>query len=413
MAFSCEGTGGTISHAGGKTIHTFSADGTFDISGCGTGDIEYLIVAGGGGGGRSRAGGGGGGGVVSGTDVAFSGSASVAIGAGGTGASTNGAQGGDGGNSTWNSHTATGGGGGGAETTHNGRAGGSGGGAGAASFDPGTPGTGTAGQGHDGGTATSAGSPNLGGGGGAGAAGGNGSGSGGGTGGNGGAGVSNSISGSAVYYAGGGGGGGATTDGTGGTGGGGAAGSPPTAGTDGLGGGGGACWSTDNAGADGGDGIVILSYDTPANPPTLDTNAASSIALETATLNGDITTTGGDTPDERGFVWDTESHSDPGNTAPASSAYADYETETGTFGTGAYTYGATGLDPTTTIYVRAYAHNANGYAYGNEVSFTTKLPAGFEWENVSGSTYDAADTQTIFAEELNDLLRRIEALEGA
>jgi hypothetical protein len=43
-------TGGTITTAAGKTIHTFTSSGTFEVT-SGSGDVEYLVVAGGGGGG--------------------------------------------------------------------------------------------------------------------------------------------------------------------------------------------------------------------------------------------------------------------------------------------------------------------------------------------------------------------------
>jgi hypothetical protein len=43
-------TGGTITTAAGKTIHTFTSSGTFVVT-SGSGDVEYLVVAGGGGGG--------------------------------------------------------------------------------------------------------------------------------------------------------------------------------------------------------------------------------------------------------------------------------------------------------------------------------------------------------------------------
>jgi hypothetical protein len=50
-------TGGTVTTAGdGKTIHTFTASGTFTVT-SGNGNVEYLVVAGGGGGG-------GGGGII-------------------------------------------------------------------------------------------------------------------------------------------------------------------------------------------------------------------------------------------------------------------------------------------------------------------------------------------------------------
>ncbi|MEO6833817.1 MAG: hypothetical protein ABI169_16540, partial [Chitinophagaceae bacterium] len=40
-------------------------------------------------------------------------------------------------------------------------------------------------------------------------------------------------------------------------------------------------------------------------------------------------------------------------------------------GTGAFSSNLTGLDPNKTYYIRAYATNSSGTAYGNEVSFTT------------------------------------------
>ena len=53
-------TGGTITTAGGYTIHTFTSSGTFNASKAGT--VEYLVIAGGGGGGSTVGGGGGAGG---------------------------------------------------------------------------------------------------------------------------------------------------------------------------------------------------------------------------------------------------------------------------------------------------------------------------------------------------------------
>ena len=91
----------------------------------------------------------------------------------------------------------------------------------------------------------------------------------------------------------------------------------------------------------------------------------------TATGNGNITALGGDAnADKRGFVYDTTSRGDPGNTAPGDSDYSDYVEDTGTYSTGAFTKTLTGLAGET-YYVRAYAHgdDAEGYAYGDEVSF--------------------------------------------
>lgn len=55
----------------------------------------------------------------------------------------------------------------------------------------------------------------------------------------------------------------------------------------------------------------------PVAPPTVATTAASPVGVTTATLNGNITATGGVTPNYRGFVWGTTSiPTNPGNVAP-------------------------------------------------------------------------------------------------
>lgn len=107
--------------------------------------------------------------------------------------------------------------------------------------------------------------------------------------------------------------------------------------------------------------------------PTVTTQAASTVKDATATLNGNITSTGGENNDKRGFVYDTSSQSLPGNVAPASSGYASSVESTGSFGTGAYTNGISGLTGGQTYYARAYSHNSGGYSYGSEVSFTTAI----------------------------------------
>tara|TARA_R100000152_G_C6771943_1_gene198621 strand:+ start:91 stop:1782 length:1692 start_codon:yes stop_codon:yes gene_type:complete len=265
-------TGGTVTTSGGNTIHTFSSDGNFVVSGA-AGTIDYLIIGGGGGGCQ---GGGGAGGVIYQTNQSIAiGTYAVVVGAGGGGDNSPSAgKGGDGGDSSFNSQTAIGGGGGGSGGT-NGGDGGSGGGN--ARDGGGNNGSGTSGQGNDGGHTTDGSWRGGGGGGGAGGAGqpGDGNGTQGGEqGGNGGAGATYSISGSSVCYAGGGGGG---TQGTGGYGsatcgggrgyypGGGTGGGEGGAmeGTDGTGGGGGGTHGSENFAGDGGDGVVIISYTTP------------------------------------------------------------------------------------------------------------------------------------------------------
>lgn len=261
-------TGGTITTSGNFKIHTFTSSGTFTVV-SGAGNLDSLVIAGGGSGGTSSggAGGGGAGGLIYTTAEAASITAyPVTVGAGGATPFPTLTFGNNGANSDFNGHTATGGGGGGSYSSNNAQNGGSGGG-GANNFATGFPGgLGTVGQGNDGGAGSSGSTSAMGGGGGAGAVGGAGSGS---TAGDGGVGVSNSITGTPIFYAGGGGGGTetpfSTIAGAGGNGGGGAGSVDSTAatdGTDGKGGGGGGGGSNAGAGPSGkgGDGVVIIRY---------------------------------------------------------------------------------------------------------------------------------------------------------
>lgn len=144
---------------------------------------------------------------------------------------------------------------------------------------------------------------------------------------------------------------------------------------------------------------------------SVDTLAATDVVVDGATLNGEILDIGESSPDERGFVWGTSSHSDPGDVAPIATDYDDYETESGTFSADTYDYPLSGLTLSTTYYVRAYAHNDEGYEYGDEISFDTDEPPAFRFTNLPGVVFDEEDTQTIYAERLNDMLERLEALE--
>ena len=249
-------------------------------------DAEYLVVAGGGSGGKANAGAGGAGGLLTnfgGTAITLSGGSTYTVTVGTGGVAVSGAATGDDGvNSVLSGTgittiTSIGGGGGGSDggPQHGGRDGGSGGGS---DYNDGGAGSGTSPQGYDGGNSNTPG-PRHGasGGGGAGAVGGSGSGSAGGVGG---VGLSNSTTGSAVFYAGGGGGSAASSGaGAGGNGGGGAGGSAGagTDGTDGLGGGGGGVDGGSPSGA-GGDGVVILRMaDGDAGTPTNEDSVATDV----------------------------------------------------------------------------------------------------------------------------------------
>ena len=73
---------------------------------------------------------------------------------------------------------------------------------------------------------------------------------------------------------------------------------------------------------------------TTTTTPTVTTQAVDEITTTTGDGNGNITDTGGADVTERGFVYDTTSRTDPGNTSPAASDYPNVKNETGTYSTG-------------------------------------------------------------------------------
>ncbi|MHB8871053.1 MAG: beta strand repeat-containing protein, partial [Candidatus Doudnabacteria bacterium] len=96
--------------------------------------------------------------------------------------------------------------------------------------------------------------------------------------------------------------------------------------------------------------------------PTLTTLSVTSITSMSSSSGGNITSDGGATVTARGICWNTSG-------TPTTS---DSNTSNGS-GTGSFTSSLTGLSSNTTYYVRAYATNSAGTAYGNEVSFTTLI----------------------------------------
>ncbi|MHC1776286.1 MAG: FISUMP domain-containing protein [Lentimicrobium sp.] len=93
--------------------------------------------------------------------------------------------------------------------------------------------------------------------------------------------------------------------------------------------------------------------------PTVTTTSVTNINQTTATSGGNVTSDGGDAVTARGVCWGTSL--DP--------TIAGNHTSDGS-GTGAFESSISGLTVNTLYYVRAYATNNVGTAYGNEVSFT-------------------------------------------
>jgi uncharacterized protein (TIGR02145 family) len=106
--------------------------------------------------------------------------------------------------------------------------------------------------------------------------------------------------------------------------------------------------------------MSFIARQSPPTPPTVSTTAASSITAMGAATGGNVTADGGVAVTARGVAYGTAQ-------APTT---ANSTTSDGT-GTGAFTSTLTGLTELTLYYLRAYATNSLGTAYGNEVSFTT------------------------------------------
>lgn len=100
-----------------------------------------------------------------------------------------------------------------------------------------------------------------------------------------------------------------------------------------------------------------------ATIPTIYTTFITNITETTAISGGQIDSDGGEAITARGVCWST-------STNPTT---ADDKTDDGT-GTGAFVSNVTGLTNGETYYLRAYATNSIGTAYGIQLSFTTPIP---------------------------------------
>ena len=111
--------------------------------------------------------------------------------------------------------------------------------------------------------------------------------------------------------------------------------------------------------------------------PTLTTTTPISITTTTASSGGNITSDGGATITSRGVVW---------SASPNPTIALATKTTDGT-GIGSFTSSIEGLNANTTYYVKAYATNSVGTAYGNELSFTTNNTSTTSVTDIDGNTY--------------------------
>ena len=108
----------------------------------------------------------------------------------------------------------------------------------------------------------------------------------------------------------------------------------------------------------------------PTYAPTVETNSAANISYTTATINGEITSDGGASITESGFVYSTTNNpiiGEPGviqvQTSPVITS-------------GTFSSNLSSLEEGTMYYYKAYAINLSGVGYGNQESFTTDAQAG-------------------------------------
>jgi uncharacterized protein (TIGR02145 family) len=98
--------------------------------------------------------------------------------------------------------------------------------------------------------------------------------------------------------------------------------------------------------------------------PNISTLAVTEVTATTAISGGEITSDGGGEITSKGIVWST-------------SPNPTFEQHTGITvegaGTGLFQSTLTGLTQNTTYYLKAYANNSAGAAYGSQAQFTTEL----------------------------------------
>jgi hypothetical protein len=92
---------------------------------------------------------------------------------------------------------------------------------------------------------------------------------------------------------------------------------------------------------------------------TVTTQAATSLTINSAVGNGNITGLGGENATVRGFEYGT------------TGSYGSTASDSGSFTTGAFTKSITGLASGTLYYARAFATNSAGTFYGSQITFTT------------------------------------------
>ena len=110
---------------------------------------------------------------------------------------------------------------------------------------------------------------------------------------------------------------------------------------------------------------------------TLTTSSVTGIAFFSAVSGGNITSDGGSPVSVRGICWSLFPNPSLSNSFSIDGS-----------GIGNFTSILSGLMPDSNYFIKAYATNSIGTAYGNEVSFTTLLASNYPVVDFDGNGYD-------------------------
>jgi hypothetical protein len=123
-----------------------------------------------------------------------------------------------------------------------------------------------------------------------------------------------------------------------------------------------------------------ISFTTNGTLPTITTNEVTNIQSTSGRSGGNITSAGSSTVVNRGLCYSTTQNPSTSNSCISSGS-----------GIGSFFGTISGLNPATLYYVRAFASNSTGTAYGQQVSFTTSgVPPTLGGLSISDITSNSA-----------------------